>query len=370
MTTTGTTHRAAAPIDVAVMARQTRRLAADLRTLTGPTWEETGTALAALGGTRPTKVCLIGDGDSYHAARAAEMAFETLGGTDCEPLSAQRFLDYHVDLPAHTGGAPLVVGVSSSGRTERVLQGVARARARGLATIAVTGAADSPLARAAAAAVTVAPPDPERSPGIRTYQASLLALLLLAVRLGGPRGSGRPDQVAEIASLASAVDATERALQGPCEDLGRELAAGPVIAVLGSGPGEGTAKYCAAKLVEGAGAMAFGQDLEEWWHVERFAAPLDMPLLVLAPPGGAHDRAVDLAARAAALGRRVVAVLPEGAPPLEGPNLRTVRVHGTVREEFSPLLYHLFAGHLATGLARHTGRLPFQSHRAAGPAGD
>jgi glucosamine--fructose-6-phosphate aminotransferase (isomerizing) len=39
-------------------------------------------------------VYLTGDGDSYHASCAAEMALKSIGGTACEPLSALRFLEY------------------------------------------------------------------------------------------------------------------------------------------------------------------------------------------------------------------------------------------------------------------------------------
>ncbi|GGZ70908.1 SIS domain-containing protein [Streptomyces echinoruber] len=365
-----TADRTPLPIEPSVLIRQTERLAADLPGLVETVYARAADALAAAGGGPWSRVCLVGDGDSYHAGCAAETAFETLAGLPCEPQPAQRFLGYHLDVVPEGPRDTLVVAVSSSGRTERVLQAVERARARGITTVAVTGRPASPLARAADAHIDVSLTDLERSPGIRTYQASLLGLLLLAVRLGTERhGEDRSRGLrAELTALAEPLAATAQALKEPCVELGRALSDAPVIAVAGTGPGEGTAQYAAAKLVEGAGVMACGRDLEEWWHVERFAAPLDMPLVVLAPPGRAQERAADLAIRAAALGRRVAVVAPAGDALRFGPDVTVLPVRGETREPFSPLLYHVFAGHLAFGLAQNLGRRPFQGHRPTGPA--
>ncbi|RFU86625.1 SIS domain-containing protein [Streptomyces triticagri] len=357
-------------MDIDVLTRQTSRLGIDLATLMEPVRAQVEAALSGLGGHHRRRVCIVGDGDSYHAGCAAETAFELIGDVICEPQPAQRFLSYHVDTLPKAPGDSLIVLVSASGRTERVLEAAAAARDRGLVAIAVTGNADSPLALAADASVDVSLPEPEPSPGIRTYQASLLALLLLAVQLSAHTGSEATAQelCAELVALATTVSATEQALRGPCEALGHALSDAPVIGVLGTGPSEGTAKYGAAKLVEGAGVMAFGQDLEEWCHVERFAGPLDMPLVIVAPSGKSQRRARDVALRAATLGRRVIILLPQDDEPLFAAGLQVLPIPGSVREPFSPLVYHLFAGHLAAGLARHLGRRPFQSHRPTGPA--
>ena len=359
----------ATPVELTVLARELADLAADLPVLTERIDEQLDRVPAVLTDRPPSQVFVVGDGDSYHAACATELAFSTLGNLPGRPVPAQRFLSYQVDLLTPADRA-LVVAVSASGRTERVRQAVERARQRGLTTVAITGVGDSPLAAAVDATVTVRPDDPRRSPGIRTYQASLLGLLLLAVRLGTRDDDRRRRLVAEIADLAPALAATEQAVRGAADRFAGQIADAPAVGVLGSGPSEGTARYCAAKLVEGAGVLAFGQDLEEWWHVERFAAPLDMPLLVLAPPGRTHQRAVDLVGRAAALGRRVAVVAPHGDGAFAGLPCTVLPVHGTAREELSPLLYHVSAGHLAAGLARRLGRLPFQGHRATGPARD
>ncbi|MEU2757250.1 SIS domain-containing protein [Streptomyces albidoflavus] len=361
-------------MDSAVLVRQSGRLADDLRALVGFLPERVDEAWRGVSGRDDAgadvtfrSVCLVGDGDSLHAGTAAEAAFEQLAGLPCEVQPAQRFLGYHV-----RGAEPgtLVVAVSASGRTERVLQGVAGARARGLRTLGISGSATSPLAEDADAHITVGLPDPEPSPGVRTHQASLVALLLLALRAGQTtRGADWAARTrAELLGVADGVAATEAAVREPARGWGGTLTDAPVIAVLGTGPAEGTACYAAAKVVEGAGVLAYGRDLEEWWHVERFAAPLDAPLVVLAPPGHSRERALELAERALGLGRRVALVTPaEEAGDLDD-RIVVLPVHGTAREEFAPLLYQPFAAHLAFGLACALGRSPFQRHRPTGPA--
>ena len=182
------------------------------------------------------------------------------------------------------------------------------------------------------------------------------------------RKAGTPREEAErlrreLGDLADAVDATTNAIQAGCREVADMIAASPVVVMLGSGPNYGTALYSAAKLIEAAGVFAMGQDLEEWWHVERFAYPVDMPVFVIAPPGRSHWRAESVAATARGLGRQVIAVTHKDDTQITRHAHMVLPVHGEVREEFSPLLYHLFASYVAAHVAERLGRCPFQSDR-------
>ena len=79
------------PLKPEVMFRQVAGLAGDLRQLTQPFEQQVRAALTPSEWQAVKKIYLTGDGDSYHASCAAEMAFEAIAGVDCEPLSAQRF---------------------------------------------------------------------------------------------------------------------------------------------------------------------------------------------------------------------------------------------------------------------------------------
>ena len=352
------------PLTFEVMLRQLAGLAGDLRQLTRPFAQQIGTVLSPAEWAAVKNVYLTGDGDSYHASCALEMAFETIADVGCRPMSAQRFVDYGAQWMRRQS---LVLAISASGGTQRVVQAIERAKEHGALSVAVTGTPDSPVARAADRAIVVELPQKERSPGIRTYQASLLGLLLVAIQLGEMQGrqsqSGAGALRQELVALADVVDATIAAVKEPCQEMAETVAAASTLVMLGSGPSYGTALFSAAKLIEAAGVLALGQDLEEWWHVERFAYPVDMPVFVIAPPGRSHWRAVEVAATARGLGRRVIAVAHPDDTEVVRHAHAVLPVQGEAREEFSPLIYHVFASHVAAAVAERLGRSLFQSDR-------
>jgi glucosamine--fructose-6-phosphate aminotransferase (isomerizing) len=88
-----------------------------------------------------------------------------------------------------------------------------------------------------------------------------------------------------------------------------------------------------------------------------------MPVFVIAPPGRSHWRAGDLAATARGLGRRVITVTHKDDTAVTRHAYAVLPVQGEVREEFSPVLYHLFASYVASYVAARLGRSLFQSDR-------
>jgi glutamine---fructose-6-phosphate transaminase (isomerizing) len=349
-----------------VMIRQADALAADIRDQVGPVSQQLEHLPLPAGWLSAETAYLTGDGDSYHAACAAAMAFETIAGLRCEPVSALSFLEYRAPwLRPAAKSRPLLIAVSASGGTERAVQAIQVARHRGALTIAVTGTAGSALTRAADRSLVISLPQLEPSPGVRTYQASLLGLLLLAIRLGQARQHCAQVEAGvllrDFAALAGNVEATADAVRDRCRDLAGTIAGAPVVVITGSGPSYGTALFSAAKLVEAAGVFSAGQDLEEWSHVERWAYPRDMPVFVIAPPGRSRSRAVTVAAIASDQGRQVVGVIPEDDDEIARHASFVLPVRGRVREEFSPLLYCVFACYLAPYAATQLGRRPFQA---------
>jgi glucosamine--fructose-6-phosphate aminotransferase (isomerizing) len=315
------------------------------------------------------RLFIVGDGDSYHAAEAVELAFENIAGVTCEPMSAQRFLDYAVEfIPIYSPISTLVVVVSASGRTERGLQCLERAKESGALTLALTGTPDSPFTQTGERVILVDVPDFGRSPGIRTYNASLMGLLLLAIRQGEAKGRFSKDEsegmIAEIASLAGVMEATLADSEGPARQAAEDYQDADKMIYLGSGPSYGTALFSAAKVVEAAGVFATGQDLEEWAHVERFSYPrnlTNMPTIIIAPPGRSRWRAVKIAELAKQLGRRVAVVAQGKDAEITRHADFTFPISGEVREEFSPLVYHISANFFAAYLTKNLGRMLFRS---------
>ena len=351
-----------------VMIRQVEGLAGDLRVLTQPFVQQIRSVLSPAEWRAINTVYLTGDGDSYHASCAAEMAFQTIANISCEPLSAQRFLDYRAAwMRSAAPHQTLVIATSASGGTTRVVQAIEQAKAHGALTIALTGTPNSAVTQVADRSLVVELPQKERSPGIRTYQASLMGMLLVAIQLGEMHAALTQELAKtlrdELVALADIVAATTVVIKDRCREVAEMLANTSTIVMAGSGPSYGTALFSAAKMIEAAGIFTLGQDLEEWWHVERFAYPINMPVFVIAPPGRSYWRAGNLAATARALGRRVIAVTHKNDTEVSAHAHAVLSVQGDVREEFSPLLYCLFASYVASFTAERLGRSLFQSDR-------
>lgn len=342
---------------VAAVREEVAHLAGDLAALTAVV----GAQLDDLFATEPVprRIVLSGSGDSLFAAEAAEYSFGRPGPTTCLVRSTQRLRDYGAPgAPAEPAAATLVVGVSASGGSSGLADGLARARAEGFRTLAVVGAADTPVGRSADRAVVAALPERPPSPGIRSYQASLLTLLLLADRCAGA-GPSRLLDAEDVAGLPRLVAETVRRQAEPVRHLAERLRDTALVQVVGGGPALGSARYAAAKLVEGAGVPALGQDLEEWWHVERFATDPDAPLIVLAPPGRSRERAVRLCAQAQARGHLVAALARPGDAEVREHADLVLPLPDAYPVGCSPLVEHLFAAPLAADLADLLGRAPF-----------
>ncbi|WP_405107183.1 SIS domain-containing protein [Micromonospora sp. NBC_01405] len=343
---------------VAAMRAEVDGLASDLAVLTGVL----GTQLDELRSVEPVprRIVLSGSGDSLYAAQAAEYAFDRLPRTTCVLRSTQRLLDHGVGRSlSEPAAATLVVGVSASGTSATLAAGLERARADGFRTVAIVGSADTPVGRSAHHSVTTELPKRPPSPGIRSYQASLLTLLLLAE--GWADASSHPAVLGSggLAALPDLVERTVRQQVEPCRQLAEQILRTAPVQVLGGGPALGTARYAAAKVIEGAGVPALGRDLEEWWHVERFATEADAPLIVLAPPGPSHERAVRLCAQARGRGHLVAALAEPGDEEIREQAHLVLPLPEGCSPAWSPLIEHAFAAPLAADLAELLGRVPF-----------
>ncbi|MFI6387083.1 SIS domain-containing protein [Nonomuraea sp. NPDC050547] len=313
-----------------------------------------------------TRVVVTGNGDSLHAALATEMAFHTFGGVACELGGPSRLLEYGTPCERRAGVRTLVVGVSASGGNTQVVDALARASRHGAWTLAVTSTEGSAVARVAERALVLPLTGLLPCPGIRTFQASLLTLYLVAIEIGRARGHlgdcEADDIGAELAAVADAVAATTDLVRHSCAQVAEQVAGAPVVLALGSGPGHGSAHFTAAKLVEAAGVFASAQQLEEWEHVEVLAHPRDMPTVVFAPPGHSRQRALAVARRARELGRAVIVVGEACDAEVAATAATVLPVADGVREEFSPLLAQVAAGYLAAEVAERLGRAPFSTN--------
>ncbi len=300
---------------------------------------------------RFNRVFLTGCGDSYHAPVNAELAFEQLAGIPCEPMTAMQFARYAVPfLPA--GLQTLVTAVSVSGAVSRTLEALRLSRHKQVTTAAITGSRRTPLAKEAAIVIeTAVPPLPDELqgvivPGARSYFASQLALYLLALHLGQSRGHLTSQQAAHLRSeLAMAAPAIAQTVANG-HDLARQLAQewhhADHLVFCGAGPNFGTAMFGAAKILEATGETAVPQDTEEWAHLQYFgktaADGTPIPTILINANGPDTSRALEIAAAAKAIDRRVAVIAPADTPLARTPHADAVFALPPIRECFSPLL--------------------------------
>ncbi|MCL6511394.1 MAG: SIS domain-containing protein [Anaerolineae bacterium] len=298
---------------------------------------------------------LIGCGDSHFAALATEFAFESIAGVPTEAQSAMSFSRYGVinfDVPgfAQHPGTSAVIGISVSGGVTRTIEGIVRAKARGLRTFAVTSGSHTPIAQAADAVLTTRAPDVPNAagvqvPGARSYFASLVMLYACALRMAEARGHNAQRWRAMLLNMGMCVQQTIEMSDAAARTLAeRTLDAGEFV-FCGSGPNFGTAQFCAAKVLEASGDSAVGQDVEEWAHLQYFARTADTPTFLITARERDVSRAIEVETAMQAIGRRVVVVSP--AQDHEGLHLR----YAPCPEAFAPLVAcipgMLFAAHRA-----------------------
>lgn len=303
------------------------------------------------------RIYALGNGDSYHAALSAAGAFAQWSDAQYLPMPAYAFQAHTLPfLTEKAAGESLVACISASG-SSKLAAGILRAAGeKGCHTLALTGRADCVMNDAARQVWPAVISEKGRTPGIRTYAASLCALYALAMVSGGRQREleGLAGKIAALPKLNGVLDAAR--------DMARRVAAdyaAPHMMVLGSGALYGCASFAAAKLAEVCGVLALPQDLEEFCHVESMTYPLDAPVMILA--GEADDaQAAKAAVTARRAGRRVIAVtsLPAGA--LAANADYTASLCGC-EEQLLPLLAALPGLTVSRALAQELNRAMFLS---------
>lgn len=296
------------------------------------------------------RVYITGCGDSHHAAVASELAFEQLAGVACYPMTAMSFGRYKAStLPAAGRGGNLLLAVSVSGQASRTVEAMRLGRLAGATGVAITGNRGSPLASEAETVLeTMVPPLPDEMrgmivPGSRSYMASLLALYLCAVHIGQQRGHLSKKQGnglrRELAGMADLMEETIAGSERGALEAAAAWADADQFVFCGSGPNYGTAMFSAAKLLEASGDGVTAQDMEEWAHLQYFARQRTTPTFLISGGGRDESRAAEVAAAAAAIGRRVAAIAPAGSALSKSADVgAALPVAPGAPEAFSPML--------------------------------
>jgi glucosamine--fructose-6-phosphate aminotransferase (isomerizing) len=303
---------------------------------------------------------LTGCGDSAFAGSAAALAFHKHSGLVPHPVHALALARYRVRyLPPDSS----VLALSFSGKVGRTTEAAVQASAFGVPVDAVTNAADGPLAQASDEIVPLDVATLGFSPGTSTYVAMLATLLRLAAELGELGGDGGRAR-AELAQLPEQVARTlELSADGSLE-AARVLLGVPWVALLGAGPNEATARFGAAKLLEGPQQLGVATNLEEWAHEEYFVTSAGDPVVLVNPSGAAHDRGEEILSELRFMRTAPVVVGDRPALPGAVAGELALPLAPGVPEELSPVTACLPLALVGFHLARLAGK---ESYNFASP---
>lgn len=134
------------------------------------------------------RVIITGCGDSYSAAGAMMPGFKQLSGLKkCNSPDIMDFCSFYSESKVLKGFAPnqvMVVGISFSGGSARVVEALEKANALGVESLLITRTRDSKGGHTAKHIFDVATPPGCNSPGLRSYYASLVGIAALGAYLG------------------------------------------------------------------------------------------------------------------------------------------------------------------------------------------
>ena len=299
------------------------------------------------------RVVLLGMGTSLHAAMIGRQYIERLSGLPAEVDNASEFR-YREPVPVP---GTLVVTVSQSGETVDTLAAMNLASdwdARQLTICNVEGSAATRLADGTL--LTRCGPEIGVA-STKTFSASVVALYLLACRIG--RARGRLD----AAALRSRLEDLARmpALVGELvEDhdsygeLARELAGRRHILFLGRGLQYPIAMEGALKLKEISYLHAEGYPAGEMKHGPIALIDEEMPVIALVPRDGLYEKMLSNIEEVRARGGRVFAIGTAGDEILPRKAVTVLRIPAAP-ELLQPLLTVVPAQLIAYHVATHRG---------------
>jgi glucosamine--fructose-6-phosphate aminotransferase (isomerizing) len=231
---------------------------------------------------RRDRLVIAASGSSRHAGLAGEIMLEDLAGI---PVDVEYASEYTY-RSTHTLHNPGVLVISQSGETADTLAALREARARGLATVAITNHAQSSMALEANASLPTFAGIERAIPATKSFTTQLAVLYSLALFLARFRGRmtlqatelhGR--QLLEIPGL---IQAALAGWQQQIKALTPGLADSSTLLYLGRAAHYAIAREGALKLKESAYLNAEGYPSGELKHGPNALVSKEAPLIMIA----------------------------------------------------------------------------------------
>ena len=255
------------------------------------------------------RIVMAGCGDSFAAMIAVRSFYESLLGIPVEPVQALDFVYYYY-RPVNE--RTLVIVLSSSGVTTRVVESLLLAKAMGAQTLALSNTAGSALMNESDQQILI---HAERK-GWPTQSSTAAMAILYRYGLELARQM-RPERGDEIdlleAGLLNIPDLMAQTLEShnePMAALAKEEADHGLYLFTGAGPSYATAVFGSTKIRELSPDHAIAIELEEYHHYN--SQKVSEPLFLVAPNGPSLPRAFDTAREGKRVFGQVYSIVSEG----------------------------------------------------------
>ncbi len=257
------------------------------------------------------RLCIVACGTSWHSALIGKYLLEEL----CRiPVEVDIASEFRYRNPV-VGPETLLLAISQSGETADTLAAVREARSRGARTVAICNVLESSIAREVDGVVyTHAGPEIGVA-STKAFVTQLVALMLLAVRLGRateaiPAERGR-ELLAELMHLPLLMEET-LSLDGAVKEIALRYIHARDFLFLGRGAGYPVALEGALKLKEISYIHAEGYPSGEMKHGPIALIDDQMPVVVVAPPDRLYGKVESNVEEVCARGGRVIALCGRG----------------------------------------------------------
>lgn len=254
------------------------------------------------------QVVFVGCGDPHMLSIAAVYAFEKWAKVKAEAVEAAEFVYYRSEL---IDSQTLVVLVTSSGKTVKVIDAARIAARKGAPTFALTNLPDGPITKETG---TVIQTRAGWSDSFSTKQTvtALAALYALALHWSEVKGSLPPEEItalrSELYERVPEMVCQTLELQESMHALADEFLQARIFTFIGSGPNLSTALLSAAKMKENSQSTAEASNLEEYAHLHHLSLRDGDPVFLLTARGPLDERNRLICEHVEAHGGRLVVV--------------------------------------------------------------
>ena len=277
---------------------------------------------------RVKRVVITACGTSWHAALLGEYMIEELARI---PVEVEYASEFRYRNPVLEDGT-LVLAISQSGETADTLAALREAKHRGISTMGVVNVVGSTIARETDYGIYLHAGPEIGVASTKAFTSQLVALALVTLNIGRRRhlsvvqGGGIVRALKELPAQVEKVLELDAQIRG----LAEAYADARNFLYLGRGLQFPVALEGALKLKEVSYIHAEGYPAAEMKHGPIALIDQDMPVVVLAPRDAVYHKVVSSVEEVKARHGRIIAVVTDEAPELEGKVDHVIRVPQTI----------------------------------------